>query len=62
MSIIEIKIRLEYVGPAVTRILQVPSNIRLDLLHLTIQAAMGWQNAHLYQFCIGETYQWGIER
>lgn len=62
MSIIELKITLEYIAPAVTRTLQVPTNIRLDRLHLTIQAAMGWQNAHLYQFCIGEPYQWEAER
>lgn len=43
-------------------ILQVPANIRLDRLHQTIQAAMGWQNVHLYQFCIGEPYQWEAER
>lgn len=62
MSIIELKITLEYIEPAVKRTLQVPADIRLDRLHLTIQAAMGWQNAHLYQFCIGEPYQWGAER
>ena len=27
----------------------VPFNIRLDRLHLTIQAAMGWTNSHLYE-------------
>ena len=62
MSIIEIKITLADIEPAVTRILQVSGDIRLDRLHLTLQAAMGWQNAHLYQFCIGEPYQWGAER
>lgn len=62
MSIIEIKITLEYIEPAVSRTLQVPGDIRLDRLHLTLQAAMGWANTHLYQFCIGEPYQWGAER
>lgn len=62
MSIIELKITLDHVEPMVMRTLQVPSDIRLDRLHLTIQAAMGWENAHLYQFCIGEPYQWGAER
>ena len=37
MSIIEIKVTLEHIEPAVTRTLQVPSNIRLDRLHLTLQ-------------------------
>lgn len=28
----------------------VPSDIQMDELHLVIQVAMGWENAHLYQF------------
>ena len=59
MNIIEIKVALEYVEPTVTRTLQVPSNIRLDRLHLTLQAAMGWTNAHLYMFEAGGT-TWGV--
>lgn len=62
MRIIELKVTLEHVDPAVTRALEVPADIRLDRLHETIQAAMGWQNSHLYQFCIGEPYQMGVER
>jgi len=59
MSIIEIKVTLEYIEPAVTRTLQVPADIRLDRLHLTLQAAMGWTNSHLYMFeANGAT--WGI--
>lgn len=53
MSIIELKIKLEYIEPAVIRTLQVPTNIRLDRLHLTIQAAMSWTNSHLYMFEAG---------
>ena len=59
MSIIEIKVTLEYIEPAVTRTLQVPSNIRLDRLHLTLQAAMGWTNSHLYMFEAGGA-TWGV--
>jgi len=40
MQIVELKITLEYIEPAVTRTLQVPADIRLDRLHLSIQAAM----------------------
>ena len=59
MSIIEIKVTLEGIEPAITRTLQVPSSIRLDKLHLTLQAAMGWTNSHLYMFeADGAT--WGI--
>jgi hypothetical protein len=59
MSINEIKVKLEYIEPAVTRTLQVPSNIRLDRLHLTLQAAMGWTNSHLYVFQ-AEGATWGL--
>lgn len=59
MSIIALKITLEYIEPAVTRTLQVPANIRLDRLHLTIQAAMGWTNSHLYMFEAGGA-TWGL--
>ena len=59
MSIIEIKVTLEYIEPAVTRTLQVPTDIRLDRLHLTLQAAMGWTNSHLYMF-VAEGATWGV--
>jgi len=59
MRIIELKITLEYIEPAITRTLQVPENIHLDDLHLTIQAAMGWTNSHLYMFKAGGT-TWGL--
>ncbi|MCK8462808.1 plasmid pRiA4b ORF-3 family protein [Aliiroseovarius sp. S1339] len=59
MSIIEIKVTLEYVEPAVTRTLQVPGDIRLDRLHLTLQAVMGWTNSHLYMFET-EGATWGL--
>jgi len=59
MSIVEIKVTLEYIEPAVTRTLQVPTGIRLDRLHLTLQAAMGWTNSHLYMF-EAEGATWGV--
>jgi hypothetical protein len=59
MSIVELKIALEDVEPAVSRTLQVPLDIRLDRLHLTIQQAMGWYNCHLYSFIAGEA-NWGV--
>ena len=59
MSIIEIKVTLQDIEPAVTRTLQVPADIRLDRLHLTLQAAMGWTNSHLYMFEAARA-TWGI--
>ncbi len=48
-TIARIKITLDDVAPAVLRCIEVPFDIRLDRLHLTIQAAMGWTNSHLYE-------------
>jgi hypothetical protein len=36
------------------RRVEVPLGIRLDRLHLTIQAAMGWTNSHLYELRAGD--------
>lgn len=43
-------------NPPVWRRVLVPAAIRLDRLHEIIQAAMGWQNAHLHAFIHGQTY------
>jgi len=59
MRIIEIKVTLEDIEPIVTRTLQVPADIRLDRLHLTLQAAMGWTNSHLYMFEAAQA-TWGL--
>jgi hypothetical protein len=48
-TIAPIKITLDDVKPAVLRRIEVPFDIRLDRPHLTIQAAMGWTNSHLYE-------------
>lgn len=52
-TIVRLKITLDHVKPAVLRRIEVPSNIRLDRLHLTIQAAMGWTDSHLYEIRAG---------
>ncbi|SED43904.1 pRiA4b ORF-3-like protein [Rhizobiales bacterium GAS191] len=49
-SVARLKITLDDVEPAVMRRLDVPLDLRLDRLHLVIQAAMGWTNSHLYEF------------
>lgn len=53
-----LKITLDDVSPAVLRRVEVPVDILLDRLHLTIQAAMGWTNSHLYEFRAGAV-GWG---
>jgi hypothetical protein len=52
-------VTLEDVEPAVLRRLDVPLGLRLDRLHLALQAAMGWTDSHLYSFGAGST-EWGI--
>lgn len=52
-TIARLKITLDDVKPTVLRCVEVPFDIRLDRLHLTIQAAMGWTNSHLYEIRAG---------
>jgi len=54
-TIATLKITLDCVQPEVSRIIDIPYDIRLDRLHLAIQAAMGWTNSHLYMFLLKET-------
>lgn len=52
----QLKITLvEADAPPVWRRVLVPAAIRLDRLHEVVQAAMGWQNAHLHVFSDGQT-------
>jgi hypothetical protein len=53
-TIARLKITLDHVKPVILRRLEVPFDIRLDHLHLTIQAAMGWTNSHLYEIRAGD--------
>ena len=48
-TVARLKITLDDVKPAVLRRIEVPFAIRLDQLHLAIQAAMSWTNTHLYE-------------
>ena len=56
---VRIKVSLKGVKPEVTRRLVLPVTLRLDRLHLTLQAAFGWTNSHLFEFIAGEE-RWGI--
>ena len=46
-QIAHVSITLDDVNPEVSRIVAVPLGTHLDMLHLVIQAAMGWTNTHL---------------
>ena len=54
-----LKVTLKDVEPEVMRQLDLPLKIRLDRLHLVLQAAMGWTDSHLYEFTAGGT-GWGV--
>lgn len=56
---LRIKATLKDVAPEVTRWFAVPLTIRLDRLHLVLQAAFGWTNTHLYLFDAGGA-RWGV--
>jgi hypothetical protein len=47
---VPVSITLDDVSPEVSHIVAVPLGIHLDMLHLVIQAAMGWSNTHLWLF------------
>jgi Plasmid pRiA4b ORF-3-like protein len=56
---VRMKVTLKDVKPEVMRRLVVPVTLRLDWMHLTLQAAFGWTNSHLFEFHVGEE-RWGI--
>ena len=58
-TIARLKITLDDVKPIVLRRVEVPATLRLDRLHLAIQAAMGWTNTHLYEILARDS-GWGI--
>src|SRR5260370_34828620 len=58
-TIARLKITLDDVKPAVLRRIEVPVTLRLDRLHLAIQAAMGWTNSHLYEI-LADGVEWGM--
>jgi hypothetical protein len=58
-KIVSLQIKLDEAEPAIMRRVEVPLTIPLDHLHLVLQAAMGWENYHLYEFRVRDT-RWGI--
>jgi hypothetical protein len=57
-AVLQLRITLADVAdPPVWRRVLIPSAYPLDRVHNVVQAAMGWQNAHLHAFRLGdETY------
>lgn len=56
---VRIKVTLKDVKPDVMRRLVVPFTLRLDRLHLTLQAAFDWTDSHLFEFTAGDEH-WRI--
>lgn len=52
-AILRLKIVLADTEPPIWRRVEVPAEMTLKELHAVIQGAMGWENAHLYQFHVG---------
>jgi hypothetical protein len=52
-DVVRLKITLCDTEPAIWRRVEVPASITLKDLHAIIQATMGWENYHLYQFHAG---------
>jgi len=49
--ILHLKITLMGSNPLIWRRFQVTESCRIDRFHQIIQIVMGWQNAHLHEFC-----------
>ena len=49
-TLLQLRIQLQGVEPAVWRQVLVPESIMLPKLHQVIQAAMGWRVSHLHEF------------
>jgi hypothetical protein len=53
-TVLQLRIDLEEVEPAVWRRLMVPGDASLATLHRMLQAAMGWNDSHLHAFEVGD--------
>jgi hypothetical protein len=52
-SVHQLKMTLDNIDPPIWRRVLVPSDVTLGQLHVVIQIAMGWEEAHLHQFEVG---------
>ena len=52
-DIYQIKVTLLGASPPIWRRLLVPARLTLEQLHHVLQAAMGWEDCHMHEFCVG---------
>jgi len=62
MEVYVIKVTLLETRPPVCRRILVPREITLRNLHRTLQTVMGWTNAHLHQFVLPGTGNFGLRQ
>lgn len=62
MEVYAIKVTLIGTRPPVWRRILVPRDITLRNLHRTLQTVMGWTNAHLHQFVLPGTRNFGLRQ
>jgi len=62
LEILQLKVTLKHVQPAVWRRIAVANNLTLGDLHHVIQRAMGWNNDHMHAFYICGVEYAGHER
>lgn len=53
-EIYQIKVTLLGMDPPIWRRLLVPADLTLEQLHHVLQLAMGWEDCHMHEFCIGQ--------
>ena len=51
-------LRIDLLGsdPPIWREIEVPTSMTLKQLHAVVQAAMGWEDAHLWEFAVGREH------
>jgi hypothetical protein len=55
-EVFQLKVTLLGTMPPIWRRLLVPVNLTLAQLHDVLQAAMGWQDCHMHEFCAGQRH------
>lgn len=58
-KIFRVEVVLSEVKPTVWRVVDVPGEANLAVLHEVVQDAMGWEHAHLHEFEVGDA-RYGI--
>lgn len=53
-AIHRLQVTLQDIDPPIRRVIEVPSDVTLRALHDVLQAAMGWQDYHLWLFEVGD--------